>query len=192
MENLSPYLPPLSKVFSKQTSEDNMDTMHNTSNSEESAQTESARKSASGSKKSTQQIASSSGSTEDSEHLRDPNFLSNFVSLFNPRDRRSLNVTFRPARRVAEVIPTYLNEAKAYILPEIKRSDLEKLHINIDELSNDNIIKAFIFKLHQAVINSELKVDTAETFTDALVTHLIFRTVNFDQWPMVIKAQKRA
>lgn len=50
MENLSPYLPPLSKVFSKQTSEDNMDTMHNTSNSEESAQTESARKSASGSK----------------------------------------------------------------------------------------------------------------------------------------------
>lgn len=109
MENLSPYLPPLSKVFSKQTSEDNMDTMHNTSNSEESAQTESARKSASGSKKSTQQIASGSGSTEDSEHLRDPNFLSNFVSLFNPRDRRSLNVTFRPARRVAEVIPTYLN-----------------------------------------------------------------------------------
>uniref|UniRef100_U9U9I7 Uncharacterized protein n=1 Tax=Rhizophagus irregularis (strain DAOM 181602 / DAOM 197198 / MUCL 43194) TaxID=747089 RepID=U9U9I7_RHIID len=196
MENLSPYLPPLSKVFSKQTSEDNMDTMHNTSNSEESAQTESARKSASGSKKSTQQIASGSGSTEDSEHLRDPNFLSNFVSLFNPRDRRSLNVTFRPARRVAEVIPTYLNvnipqEAKAYILPEIKRSDLEKLHLNINELSNDNIIKAFIYKLHQAVINSELKVDTAETFTDALVTHLIFRTVNFDQWPMVIELRPK-
>lgn len=87
------YLPPLSKVFLGQTSKDNMDTMYSTSNSEES----------------TQQIAFSSGSTEDSEHLRDPDFLSNSVRLFNSRDRRSLNVTFRPARCVTEVIPTYLN-----------------------------------------------------------------------------------
>src|SRR4051794_20026843 len=42
---------------------------------------------------------------EDSEHLDDPDFLSNYVSGFTPRDARSLRVTFRSATNANEVIP---------------------------------------------------------------------------------------
>jgi hypothetical protein len=58
------------------------------------------------SKESEQHVFSSS---EDSEHLQDPNFLSDFASDFTTRDARSLKVTFRSATQIAEVIPTHLN-----------------------------------------------------------------------------------
>ena len=40
-----------------------------------------------------------SSSSGVSEHLQDPDFLSNYASLFNLRDLRSLRVTFRSATR---------------------------------------------------------------------------------------------
>jgi len=48
-------------------------------------------------------------SSGESEHLQDPDFLSNYASLFNLRDLRSLRVTFRSATQASEVIPTHLN-----------------------------------------------------------------------------------
>jgi hypothetical protein len=44
-------------------------------------------------------------SSEESEHLDDPDFLSGYVYSFTPRDARSLRVAFRPARNANEVIP---------------------------------------------------------------------------------------
>ncbi|RGB33887.1 hypothetical protein C1646_703352 [Rhizophagus diaphanus] len=136
------------------------------------------------------QPTSSSGGV--SEHLDDPDFLSNYASLFNLRDLRSLRVTFRSATQASEVIPTHLNtiipqEAQDYILPNVNRAMLENLRLNVNPLSNNSIVKTFIHKLHQTVLNSVLQVGTSETFTDTLVAHLIFRTVNFDQWPMIVK-----
>jgi hypothetical protein len=43
-------------------------------------------------------------SSEASEHLKDPDFPSHYVSLFTPRDSRSLRVNFRSARNADEVI----------------------------------------------------------------------------------------
>ncbi|CAB5389950.1 unnamed protein product [Rhizophagus irregularis] len=112
-----------------------------------------------------QPTSSSSGA---SEHLQDPDFLSNYASLFNLRDLRSLRVTFRSATQASEVIPPHLNvnvpqESQDYILPNVNRTMLENLRLDINQLS------------------------TSETFTDTLVAHLIFRTVDFDQWPMTIE-----
>jgi len=50
-----------------------------------------------------------SSSSEASEHLDDPDFLSDYASLFNLRDLRSLRVTFRSATQASEVIPPHLN-----------------------------------------------------------------------------------
>ena len=50
-----------------------------------------------------------SSSSGESEHLQDPDFLSDYASLFNLRDLRSLRVTFRSATQASEVIPPRLN-----------------------------------------------------------------------------------
>lgn len=62
---------------------------------------------------------------------------------------------------------------------------LENIRLDVNRLSNNGFVKSFIHKLHSTVVNS--KLGTSETFTDTLVAHLIFRTINFDQWPMTIK-----
>lgn len=54
-----------------------------------------------------QQPTSSSG--EVSEHLDDPDFLSDYASKFNLRDLRSLRVTFCSTTQASDVLPTHLN-----------------------------------------------------------------------------------
>jgi len=81
-------------------------------------------------------------------------------------------------------IVNILQELQDYILPNVNRTMLENLRLNINQLSNNNNVKTFIHKLHRTVLNSKLDVGT---FTDTLVAHLIFRTVDFDQWPMTIE-----
>ena len=44
-------------------------------------------------------------SSEETEHLNDPDFLSDSASKFTPRDARSLRMRFRSAGNVGEVIP---------------------------------------------------------------------------------------
>ncbi|CAB4406399.1 unnamed protein product [Rhizophagus irregularis] len=137
-----------------------------------------------------QQPTSSSG--EVSEHLDDPDFLSDYASKFNLRDLRSLRVTFCSTTQASDVLPTHLNpiipqEAQDYILPNVTRAMLENIRLDVNLLSNNRNIKTFIHKLHQTVLNSIARVGTSEALTDTLVVHLIFRTVDFDQWPMVVE-----
>nr|CAG8523599.1 7908_t:CDS:2 [Entrophospora candida] len=36
-------------------------------------------------------------------------------------------------------------------------------------------------------VNAELDIGTSEAVTDTLVAHLIFLTVDFNEWPLVVK-----
>ncbi|CAB4381111.1 unnamed protein product [Rhizophagus irregularis] len=134
---------------------------------------------------------SSSEDTEDSEHLNDPDFLSNSASKFTPRDARSLRVRFRSAENVGEVIPQIMpvnrvNVPQAYILQGVNRNLLQNQDINVVQLSQDNYVRTFINKLHKVVKNAELDIGTSESLTDTLVAHLLFRVFDFDQWPLGI------
>ena len=60
---------------------------------------------------------------EHSEHLDDPDFLSNYVSSFCPRDARSLRVNFRPGINVQEVIP-YIMSTNRGICDNVSPSKL--------------------------------------------------------------------
>ena len=33
----------------------------------------------------------------------------------------------------------------------------------------------------------EVDIGTSEAFTDTLVAHLIFRVIDFDQWPLMVE-----
>jgi hypothetical protein len=85
------------------------------------------------------------------------------------------------------IIVNVPQEAQAYYLPNIDRTVLENLRLDVDRLNVDSVIKTFIYKLHQAVRNSLLDTNTSEAMTDTLVAHLLFRTVNFDKWPLVVR-----
>nr|CAG8661479.1 5656_t:CDS:2 [Entrophospora candida] len=102
---------------------------------------------------------------------QDPNFLSNSASLFTLRDARSLKANFRSATEAKKVIPDR-NE----------RRDLD-----IDQLSQNNHVKTFIYKLHKVVENSGIDIGTSEAITDTLVAHLIFLAVDFNQWPLMVE-----
>ncbi|CAJ0632552.1 13845_t:CDS:2 [Entrophospora sp. SA101] len=110
----------------------------------------------------------SSGS-ENSEHLQDPDFLSNSASLFNLRDARSLRVSFRSAMQANEVIPNKnVNIPQEYILPDVNCTVLERRNLNIDQLCQNNHVKTFIYKLHKVVKTADVDIGTSEAFTDTL------------------------
>lgn len=64
---------------------------------------------------------------------------------------------------------------------------LRRSELNIDQLSQNNHIKTFIYKLHKVVRNAEIDIGTSESVTDALVAHLIFLVVDFNQWPLMVR-----
>ncbi|CAJ0647781.1 635_t:CDS:2 [Entrophospora sp. SA101] len=112
----------------------------------------------------------SSGS-ENSEHLHDPDFLSNSASSFNTRDVRSLRVSFCSATQANEVIPNRnVNIPQEYILPGVNRTVLAMEELDIDQLcQNDHdYVKTFIYKLHEVVKNTKLVIGTSEASTDTL------------------------
>ncbi|CAJ0766828.1 19357_t:CDS:2 [Entrophospora sp. SA101] len=111
-------------------------------------------------------------SSEDSEHLQDPDFLSNSASMFNLRDVRALKA---------------INVPEEYILPNIDHALLGREDLDINQLSQNNHIKTFINKLHKVVKNARLDIGTSEALTDTLVAHLIFLIVDFNQWPLEVK-----
>ncbi|PKK77990.1 hypothetical protein RhiirC2_730778, partial [Rhizophagus irregularis] len=68
-----------------------------------------------------------SNNSGESEHLQDPDLLSNYVSLFNLRDLRSLSDFSLSYASKRINIP---QEMQDYILPNVNRTMLENLHLN--------------------------------------------------------------
>ncbi|CAJ0907531.1 17098_t:CDS:2, partial [Entrophospora sp. SA101] len=79
------------------------------------------------------------------------------------------------------------NIPQEYILPNINCITLERRDLDIDQLSQNNHVKAFIYKLHKVVENSGIDIGTSEAITDTLVAHLIFLAVDFNQWPLMVE-----
>ncbi|CAJ0643337.1 4298_t:CDS:2 [Entrophospora sp. SA101] len=128
-----------------------------------------------------------SSSSEDSEHLQDPDFLSNSASLFNLRDLRALKASFC-STDANDVIPRRtVSIPEEYILPNIDRVLLGREDLDISQLSQNNQVKTFINKLHKVVRNARLDIGTSEALTDTLVAHLIFLVIDFNQWPLEVK-----
>ncbi|CAJ0910578.1 15998_t:CDS:2 [Entrophospora sp. SA101] len=80
-----------------------------------------------------------------------------------------------------------VNIPQEYILPNINCITLERRDLDIDQLSQNNHVKAFIYKLHKVVENSGIDIGTSEAITDTLVAHLIFLAVDFNQWPLMVE-----
>nr|CAG8654563.1 5269_t:CDS:2 [Entrophospora candida] len=107
-------------------------------------------------------------SSEDSEHLQDPDFLSNSASMFNLRDVRALKASFC-STHANDVIPRgTVNVPEEYILPNIDRALLGREDLDINQLSQNNHVKTFINKLHKVVKNARLDIGTSESLTDTL------------------------
>ncbi|CAH1760608.1 12788_t:CDS:2 [Entrophospora sp. SA101] len=80
-----------------------------------------------------------------------------------------------------------VNIPQEYILPGVNRIMLERQNLNIDQLCQNDYVKTFIYKLHKVVKNAGLDIGTSEASTDTLVANLIFRVIDFDKWPLVVK-----
>ncbi|CAH1764817.1 9945_t:CDS:2 [Entrophospora sp. SA101] len=126
-------------------------------------------------------------SSEDSEHLQDPDFLSNSASMFNLRDVRALKASFCSTHANYVIPRRTVNVPEEYILPNIDHALLGREDLDINQLSQNNHIKTFINKLHKVVKNARLDIGTSEALTDTLVAHLIFLIVDFNQWPLEVK-----
>ncbi|CAG8786194.1 13669_t:CDS:2, partial [Dentiscutata erythropus] len=125
--------------------------------------------------------------SESSKHLHDPDFLSKSASLFNNRDVRALNVNFQSAQ-AGDVIPDRNVEIpQEYVLPSVNRALLDMRDLEISQLSQNNDVRTFINKLQRVTRNVDVDIGTGEAFTDTLVAHLLFRAINFDQWPMIVE-----
>ncbi|GBB85750.1 hypothetical protein RclHR1_01220046 [Rhizophagus clarus] len=123
---------------------------------------------------------------ENSEHLDDPDFLSDYVSSFGPQDVRSLRVNFRPGINAQEVIPYHIPPNRG-----VNRALLQNENINIAQLSPNNYVKSFIKKLHEVILSARANTGTNESLTDALVAHILYRVFDFDQWPLGINPHPR-
>lgn len=80
-----------------------------------------------------------------------------------------------------------VNIPRDYVLPNLGRDVLERRNLDVDQLNHDRNAKTFIFKIHNVVKNMELDIGTSEAHTDSLVAHLVFKILDFDQWPFVIQ-----
>ncbi|RIA97277.1 hypothetical protein C1645_752475 [Glomus cerebriforme] len=133
-------------------------------------------------------------SSENSEHLDDPDFLKDFVSSFGPRDVRSLRVNFRPGINVQEVIPYHIppdrvNIPQEYALQDVNRALLQNENLDIAQLSQNDYVRSFIKKLHEVILSA--KAGSNESWTNALVSHILYRVFDFDKWPLGINPHPR-
>ena len=81
------------------------------------------------------------------------------------------------------------NFPSQYLLPEINGNILEKRDFDVDKLDkiSDNCVKTFLFKLHTIVKSAGYDIGTSKTITDSMVIHLLFKTLDLDKWPLVVR-----
>ncbi|CAG8741993.1 3607_t:CDS:2 [Rhizophagus irregularis] len=108
-------------------------------------------------------------------------------------DIRILNATFIPASNENEVIPAVetTNFLRTYIMQNITCVTLERCDFDVGNINSDGHVKTFFYKLHQVVMNAGLDVGMKESKTDSLVTHLLYRAIDFDNWPLAVKVKEK-
>ncbi|RGB22925.1 hypothetical protein C1646_729595 [Rhizophagus diaphanus] len=132
----------------------------------------------------------SSSSSRSSYGLKD---LPRYASNFTEDDIGALNATFVPTSNENEVIPAVeaTNFPRTYVVQNITRVTLERRDFDVGNIDSDGHVKTFFHKLHQVVMNAGLDVGTEESKTDSLVTHLLYRAIDFDNWPLAVKVKER-
>ncbi|PKY38106.1 hypothetical protein RhiirA4_451047 [Rhizophagus irregularis] len=120
------------------------------------------------------------------------------ASLFTKRAVEALKMSFKPAKKIIDVIPNIdiskvKNFPEVYYLNKIDRDFLRKPDFSIEKLKKqkknpikDKRVLSFISKLYRAVEYSDLKIGMRETTTDSLVDDLL-RIVDLNDWPLVIR-----
>ncbi|EXX61717.1 hypothetical protein RirG_168600 [Rhizophagus irregularis DAOM 197198w] len=134
--------------------------------------------------------SSFSFSSRSSYDLKD---LPHYASNFTEDDIRILNATFIPASNENEVIPAVetTNFLRTYIMQNITCVTLERCDFDVGNINSDGHVKTFFYKLHQVVMNAGLDVGMKESKTDSLVTHLLYRAIDFDNWPLAVKVKEK-
>ncbi|PKY31828.1 hypothetical protein RhiirB3_449637 [Rhizophagus irregularis] len=131
--------------------------------------------------------SSFSFSSRSSYDLKD---LPHYASNFTEDDIRILNATFIPASNENEVIPAVENK-NCVMLIILLVNLIILCDFDVGNINSDVHVKTFFYKLHQVVMNAGLDVGMKESKTDSLVTHLLYRAIDFDNWPLAVKVKEK-
>ncbi|CAI2193333.1 18466_t:CDS:2, partial [Funneliformis geosporum] len=102
----------------------------------------------------------------------------------------ALRVTFKPALYKDQVIPNLEVEyPKQFILPTINRNTLSGHGFNVKQFDDisDGHAKTFVEELNDVVISERSSLGMAESKTNNLVSNLLNRIIDFNEWPLSIR-----